>query len=350
MNINIKYLVMVATLVTSTFVVQAQDSVQKPIVLKVQHFQGPQSVEQTQMLGGWCESIAKDSKGRLQCQIYPSMQLGGKPNQLFDQAKDGVVDVVWTMAGYTPGRFTKTQVFELPFMMTEPIGTSRAAWNFVEKNAQDEYRGVKLLAVHVHGPGVIFSKNKPIETMQDFKGTKVRAPTANINKTLAQMGATPVGMPVPQVPEALSKGVIEAAVIPWQVAPSLKINELTQFASETDPNFPALYTAVFIMPMNKAKYDSLPDDLKAVIDKNSGQDLSVKFATIHTGEDKPSRQVFVNTAGYKINTIPASELLKWQAVTNQLDDVWVADVNKRGGNGKALLQEAKDMIKQNNPK
>ena len=350
MKFTVKHLALAITLGSSALIAQAQDSAQKPIVLKVHHFLGPQSIQHTQMMGDWCKAIAKDSNDRLQCQIFPAMQLGGTPPQLFDQAKDGVADVVWTVAGYTPGRFQKTQVFELPFMMTDPAGTSRAAWDFDQKNAQDEYKDVKLLAVHVQRPAVIFSKDKPIAKMEDFKGVKLRAPTANVTKMVGMMGATPVGMPVPQIPEALSKGVIEAAVIPWQVAPSLKVNELTKFATETDPKFPALYTTVFVVPMNKAKYDSLPADLKAVIDKNSGREYSATLAAQQSADDIPGRKIFVETPGYSINTIPAAELERWQKATSELDNAWIVDVDKRGGNGKALLQDAKELVQQNTPK
>jgi TRAP-type C4-dicarboxylate transport system substrate-binding protein len=102
------------------------------ITLKVHHFLGPQSIQHTKMLGDWCANIAKDSSNRLQCQIFPAMQLGGSPPQLFDQAKDGVADVVWTVAGYSAGRFPKSEIFELPFMMTNAESTSRAAWDFVQ--------------------------------------------------------------------------------------------------------------------------------------------------------------------------------------------------------------------------
>jgi len=319
---------------------------QAPIVLKVHHFLGPQSIQHTAMMGDWCKAIAKDSNNRLQCQIFPAMQLGGTPQQLFDQAKDGVADVVWTVAGYTPGRFLRSQVFELPFTMTDAAATSRAAWDFVQKHAQDEYRDVKLLAIHVHGPGVIYTKDRPVLKMEDFKGLKLRAPTANVTKMLSTMGATTVGMPVPQVPEALSKGVIDGAVIPYEVAPGLKVHELTKFASETDPKFPALYTTVFVVPMNKAKYDSLPADLKAVIDKNSGREFSATLAAQQSGNDVPGRKIFAATAGYTINTIPATELERWQKATATQDDEWAAEVDKRGMNGKAMLADARALIKQ----
>ena len=314
------------------------------ITLKVHHFLGPQSIQHTGMLGKWCENIAKDSNNRLQCQIYPAMQLGGKPPQLFDQAMNGVADVVWTVAGYSAGRFTKSQVFELPFMMTNAEATSRAAWDYVQKHAMDEYKGVKLLAVHVHGPGVIYTRDKPVLKMEDLKGLKMRGPTATVTSLLKSMGATPVGMPVPQVPEALSKGVIDGAVIPYEVAPGVKVNELTKFASETDKGSPALYTTFFAVPMNQSKYDSLPADLKAVIDKNSGRELSAFFGATQAGHDAVGREIFVKTPGYTINTIGKDELARWKKASDFLDDEWVTDVSKRGADGKTLLADARALI------
>jgi TRAP-type C4-dicarboxylate transport system substrate-binding protein len=342
MMFKLKYLACAAGMAFAMITAHAQ----APIVLKVQHFLSPQTIQHTAMLGDWCKAIESDSNGRLTCQIYPAMQLGGSPPQLFDQAKDGVADVVWTVAGYTPNRFARSQVFELPFMMTDAAVTSRAAWDFVQKHAMDEFREVKLLAVHVHGPGVIFTKDRPVLKMEDFSGLKLRAPTANITKMLSNMGATTVGMPVPQVPEALSRGVIDGAVIPYEVAPGLKVNELTKFASETDPNFPAMYTTVFVVPMNRARYDSLPADLKAVIDKNSGREWSAKLASQQAGNDVPGRRAFVGTPGYTINTIPVTELERWKKASENLADEWVADMNRRNLKGKAMLDDARALIQQ----
>lgn len=314
------------------------------ITLKVHHFLGPQSIQHTTMLKTWCDNIAKDSNNRLNCQIFPAMQLGGAPPQLYDQARDGVADVVWTVAGYSANRFVRSQVFELPFMMTNAGATSRAAWDFVQKYAMDEYKDVKLLAVHVHGPGVIFTRNKPVTKIEDLRGLKMRGPTATVTKMLANMGATPVGMPVPQVPEALSKGVIDGAVIPYEVAPGLKVNELTKYASETPKGAPALYTTFFVVPMNRARYDSLPPDLKAVIDKNSGRELSAFLGSTQEGNDVPGRKAFVETPGYTITQIPAAEMERWKKATDNLDDEWVTDMNKRGFNGKAMLEDALALV------
>jgi TRAP-type C4-dicarboxylate transport system substrate-binding protein len=334
----IKHTALAAGLLCSAWAAQAQT-----ITLKVQHFLNAQSIQHTVMLKTWCDNIAKDSNNRLNCQIYPSMQLGGTPAQLYDQARDGVADVVWTLPGYTAGRFPSMEVFELPFMMTNAEATSRAAWDYYEAHAKEEFKDVKMLAVHVHGPGNIFTAKKQIKTLADIKGLKLRAPTRLTTKLLATLGATPVGMPVPQVPDALSKGTIDGAVIPYEVAPGLKIDELAKFTAEPDRTAPALYTALFVVPMNKAKYDSLPADLKAVIDKNSGREFSAFLGKTQSGNDVPGKEKLI-AGGHQITVIQKAELEAWKKASSNIDEEWVADMNKRGLNGAALVKDAQSLI------
>lgn len=335
------------SLIAATVIAAAAAAHAETITLKVHHFLGPQSIQHTTMLGDWCKNIEKDSSGRLNCQIYPAMQLGGSPPQLFDQAKDGIADVVWTVAGYSGTRFSRMQVFELPFMMTNAEATSAAAWDYAQRYAQEEFKDVKLLAVHVHGPGIIFTKDAPITKLADFKGKKLRGPTKQITQMLKDLGATPVPMPVPAVPEALSKGVIDGAVIPYEVAPLLRVQELTNFTSEPDPSFNALYTTVFVVPMNKAKYDSLPKDLQAVIDKNSGRDYSAFLGKTQAGNDALGKKKFEAAANQTITIIPKSELENWKKATANLDAQWVKEMNGRGYKGQELLDSARKLISDN---
>jgi len=332
---------MAASVAGIAVAVQAQQ-----VTLKVHHFLSPTTFIQTGVFEPWCQKLAKESANRIKCQIYPAMQLGGTPPQLYDQAKDGVADVVWTVAGYSANRFPMSEVFELPFMMTNADATSRAAWDFVQAYAKDEFKDTHLLAVHVHVPGYLFTTKKQMNTQADFKGMKFRAPTRMTNKMLGLLGATPVGMPVPAVPDALSKGVIDGAVVPYQVVPSIKVNELVKFAAETDPNYNALYTTVFVVAMNKAKYEALPADLKKVIDANSGREFSASMGRIQEADDGPGR-VKVKQSGVAINVIGAAELDKWKKATNSLDDEWAAKMTKLGQDGPKLLQAARDLIKKN---
>ena len=194
----------------------------------------PQSNVWLTMHKPWMEKVEKESGGRIKFEGYPAMQLGGTPVQLYDQAKDGVVDIVWTLPGNTAGRFPRIEVFELPFMMNNAEATSKAYWEYVQTVAPDEFKDVQVLALHVHGPGMFHTKDKLIKTADDLRGMKVRGPTRQITKMLGYIGATPVGMPLPAIPDALSKGTIDGCVIPWEVVPSVKVHELTKFHSEFD--------------------------------------------------------------------------------------------------------------------
>ena len=311
------------------------------VVLKVHHFLPAGSYANSQFIQPWCDKIAKESAGKLKCQIYPSMQLGGTPPQLDDQARDGVVDVIWTLSGYTAGRFPLTEVFELPFMMQSPEATSKALWDYIQQHALQEYRGLHPIAFHVHGDGVFHMRDKPVRTMADLKGLKVRAPTRQTNKLLAALGATPVVMPVPQVSEAMAKGVIDGAVMPYEVVPSVKMQEIARFHSETDPAEPALYTSTFMFVMNKARYDGLAPELKKVIDANSGQAFSGHVGKVFLAADGEGRKL---TTRNTTNVIGKDELANWKKLAQPVVDQWVADVNAKGANGQQLLASARALI------
>ena len=311
------------------------------VTLKVHYFLPPTSFANTLFIQPWCDKIAKESNNRLKCQSYPSMQLGGTPPQLYDQVRDGVADVVWTLPGYTAGRFPSMEAFELPFMMQNPEATSKALWDYAQLHSQNEFKDVKPLAFHVHGDGVFHMTSKPVRTMADLKGLKLRAPTRQTNKFIAMLGATPVSMPVPQVGDAMSKGVIDGAVVPYEVVPSVKLQELAKFHSETDPAEPAFYTSTFIFAMNKAKYESLPADLKKVIDNNSGQALSGEIGKAFLRADGIGKRM-VNAA--TVNVIPAAELAQWKQLGNQLAADWVTEMNGKGLNGTKMLEDAKALI------
>ncbi len=317
---------------------------QQKVTLKFHTFMAPQSNVWKSMLLPWMEKVEKDSGGRIQFEKYPAMQLGGTPLQLYDQARDGVVDVVWTLQGNTPGRFPRYEVFELPFMMTDAEATSRAFWEYSQTCAQGEIKDTQLIAVNVHGPGMFHSREKPIRNVGDLKGMKVRGPTRTITRMLGALGATPVGMPLPQIPDAMSKGVIDAAVVPWEVTTAVKIDELAKHHSEFDPKVGGLYTTAFVIVMNKAKYDALPPDLKAVIDRNSGIEASAALGKAQQAGDAPARKVAAEERRNQIHTITGADIDGFRKAADLVDDEWVKDMDKRGHNGKQLLQCAKDLI------
>ena len=316
---------------------------QQSVTLKFHTFMAPQSNVWLSMHKPWMEKVEKDSGGRIKFEAYPAMQLGGTPVQLYDQARDGVVDVVWTLPGNTAGRFPRVEVFELPFIMNNAEATSKAYWEYIQTQAPDEFKETHVIALQVHGPGMFHSATKLIKSPADLKGMKVRGPTRQVTKLLAALGATPVGMPLPQIPDALSKGTIEGCVIPWEVVPSVKVHELTKFHTEFPATGPALYTTTFVMAMNKAKYESLSPELKKVIDANSGMATSAWLGKTQQGNDPTGRKA-ASDRGNTIHTLSSAEAQDFIKVSQAIDDEWVADISKRGFDGKKLLQSARDLI------
>jgi len=316
---------------------------QSTVTLKFHTFMAPMSNVWLNMHKAWMAKVEKESGGRIKFEAYPAMQLGGTPVQLYDQVKDGVVDVIWTLPGNTAGRFPRVEVFELPFMMTNAEATSRAYWEYVQTVAPDEFKDVQVLALQVHGPGVIHTAEKPVKSVADMKGLKMRAPTRQVTKLLSALGATPVGMPLPGIPDALSKGTINGAVIPWEVVPSVKVHELTKYHAEFDPAGGSLYTTTFVMAMNKAKYNSLPPDLKKIIDNNTGIDTSAWLGKVQQEGDIPGRKAAADR-GNSIFTVSAEESQEFRRKARSLEVEWVEDMNKRGFDGRKLLDTARALI------
>lgn len=312
------------------------------VKLKMHHFLPAPATVPSKFLVPWAEKVEADSGGRIKIDVFPSMQLGGKPPALIDQAREGVVDLVWTLPGYTPGRFPKTEVFELPFMPTNGEQTSKALWEYFEKHLVDEYSDYKIVAAWVHGPGLLHVKGDGVGKLEDMKGLKLRGPTRVINQLLSTLGAVPIGMPVPAVPEALSKGVIDGTVIPWEVTKTLRVAELvnthTQFSGDR-----ALYTATFVLAMNRARYDSLPDDLKAVIDANSGLAVSGEAGRVMDAGDPPARQVAIDRKN-KIVTLDDAETARWREAAKSVENDWIAEMTAKGLAAAELVADAKALV------
>ncbi|MBT6189116.1 MAG: TRAP transporter substrate-binding protein [Tateyamaria sp.] len=311
------------------------------VTLSLHQFLPAQANVPKLVLDVWADNVEAASNGRIEINRYPSMQLGGRPPELMDQAIDGVADIVWTVVGYTPGRYPSTEVFELPFMMTNARAMSSAYWQMYEKHMKDtEFKDVHILGTWVHGPGMIHV-NTEVKIPADMEGLKIRGGSRTVNALLAKMGATPVGMPVPAVPEGLSKGVIDGTTIPWEVTGALKVPELVNNHTEFEGN--ALYVLTFVLAMNKDRYESLPADLQKVIDENSGLEFSVFAGGTQADADGPSRQAAVDR-GNNIVTVSGSDLDAWRAVSQPIFAEWVADMESKGIDGQALIDEARALM------
>jgi TRAP-type transport system periplasmic protein len=312
------------------------------VTLKLHHILPPQANVPTNFLTPWANEIMEASENRIEIQLFPAMQLGGTPPQLYDQVRDGVVELGWTLAGYTPGRFPRLEAFDLPFVGARTgVVNSQAIQEFAEKHAAEEFPDTQPLVIWGQDHGVIHAK-KQISTMADLAGAKIRSPTRLCGLALEALGATGVSMPVPQVPEALSQGVIDGCVVPWEVVPAIKVHELTGFHTEI-PGTPTLYTTAFLLVMNKAAYEGLADDLKQVVMEKSGQ-YGAKMAGAAFDNMNDTVKAMATERGNTIVSLAEDEKARWVKATQPVIDTWVEESKDKGLDGKALLEEARALI------
>jgi len=339
MTISLKTVALSAVLATAT----ATSALAQDITLRFQHFVSPLSSNPTYFMAPWAEKIGKDSGGRIKVELFPAMQLGGRAPDQYDLIRDGVIDGGWVIPGYQPGRFPEAEAMELPFLVTKSgEEASKAAWVFTQKYLMDDFADVHLIAAHMHGPGIVHKKGPALASANDLKGLKLRGPSRPATLLLDKLGAVPVGLPVPAFPEALAKGVLDGGVITWEMAPSLKLNELTD--SHTDvAGDKSLYNLYFIWAMNKAKYESLPDDLKAVIDANSGFATSAMAGHAHDTGDVEGKQLMADD-GNEIATLSEEETARIRVLGDEVIAEWIADMNSKGLDGAALVEDARAAV------
>jgi TRAP-type C4-dicarboxylate transport system substrate-binding protein len=313
------------------------------VTLRLHHFLPAVSNVHRHFLMPWTQKIAAETQNRLRIQIFPSMQLGGAPPQLYDQARDGVADIIWTLPGNTPGRFPKIEVFELPFIANQlALPNARACWEFYEAHLRDEFREVHPITVWAHDGGTIHA-NKEVTRLEDLRGLKLRFPTRQAGEGLRALGAAPIGMPVPQVPEALSQRVIDGAVVPWEVVPSIRLQELVRHHTEI-PGTPTFYSTTFILAMNPAKYAGLPAELKQVLDANSGMPAAEMAARVWDEQGPQVRAMVERRRDNRIVQITEAEKQRWVAACRPVTDNWVAAMRERNVDGAALLADAQRLI------
>ena len=229
---------------------------------KLHHLLPAKAPAHTKMLEPWVKQVEANAGGRVKIEIFPAMTLGGKPPELVSQARDGVVDIVWTVNGYTPGLFPATEVFELPGVYKNDVRAANLAMcAMFDEDLRGEYKGLEVMWLHVHAGQAIMMVDAPVRSPADLAGKKMRIPTRTGAWVIETLGASPLATPVPEVPQALSKKTIDGTLLPWEIVPPLKLqNQINYFIEGHDKT--RLGTTSFQVSMNKARWDGLPDDIK----------------------------------------------------------------------------------------
>ncbi|MGI3186808.1 TRAP transporter substrate-binding protein [Nioella aestuarii] len=313
---------------------------------RLHHLLSAQAPAHTQMLEPWAARVEELSGGQVDIEIFPAMTLGGRPPELISQARDGVVDLVWTVNGYTPGLFPRTEVFELPFVyVNDPVATNLAMYDMFESDLRQEYQGVEVMFLHVHAGQGIHMVEREVRSPADMEGLRMRIPTRTGAWIIEALGATPVAMPVPELPQALQTGVVDGAFIPWEIIPPLRIQEQTEYQIE-GADMARFGTTTFQVSMNADRWNSLPEDIQAAFREASNREWWGQVGEIWRASDDFGINMAVN-AGNTHVTLTEDETAAFQAALEPVVDRWIEEVGGMGIDGAALVEQARAAIAAN---
>ncbi|MEO1292052.1 MAG: TRAP transporter substrate-binding protein [Pseudomonadota bacterium] len=312
------------------------------VTLTVHHFLSPKSTAHTKLIMPWAERLESQSGGRIKVEVFPSMAMGGKPPELYRQVRDGAADAVWTLIGYTPGVFPRSEVFELP---TVHRGSAEATTKAIQDRFDliaDDYDDIHPLLVHVHAGNALHMVGRSVTGPADLDGLKLRTPSRTGAWLIDAYGADPVGMPVPALPQALAKGVVDGALVPFEIVPPLKLHELTQNSVE-GADGGRFGTSVFLFAMNKDRYEALPEDLKTVIDANAGAALAAQIGDAWDAAEAPGKALQEKSGG-SVDGLSAETMAAFDAIGEQVAIRWAEEASANGLDGAALVEGAKAAV------
>jgi len=310
---------------------------------KLHHLLPAQAPAQTQMLEPWARAVEENSGGRVSIEIFPSMSLGGTPPELVQQARDGVVDLIWTVNGYTPGVFVRTEVFELPFIHTNDArATNLAMQEMFADDLADEFDGLEVMFLHVHAGHGFQMVDKLVRSPADVAGTKLRTPSRTGAWIIEALGAAPAAMPVPELPPSLAKKVVDGALIPWEIIPPLKLQDQTQYQIEGADNT-RFGTITFQVSMNKDRWDSLPPDIQQAFRDASGPEWWGKVGDIWVATEEVGIKVATD-AGNEHIVLTEEETEAFREALEPVVARWIEEVNGQGIDGAALVDKARRLI------
>lgn len=311
--------------------------------LVVHHLHSPKAPTHQKFLLPWAKQLEKMSNGRLKVEVFPSMTLGGKPTELYKQARDGVADITWTLAGYTPGVFPRTEVFELPTVhQGSSVDTSVAIKENIDL-IKDDFTDVKLLMAYVHAGNSIHTVNKNITSASDLNGLKLRTPSRTGGWLIEELMAEPVGMPLPTLPQSLSKNAVDGALIPFEVFPAFKFHQLTRYSTigYSEKRFG---TSVFLLLMNQDKFKSLPKDLQDIIEKSLDIEMVKQVGQLWMDFEKPGIKMQKKSLDSKVSILSKEAMKDFDEAGERVVQRWISEVSEKGIDGKKLVDKARDAI------
>lgn len=305
----------------------------KTIQLKFAHFMSPKHIQHRTSFAPFAKDVEEITGGKVKIKIYPGGALG-KPKQLPDAVKSGITDIAFIIPAYTTGRFPYLSVMDLPFLNSSAYQTTQVLYDLYDQYFSKDFKDYKLLWVFSCGPGVFHSVTKPMNTLDDIKGMKMRAPSSMMVKAFKMMGANPVGMPISKLTMSLQKKVIDGMLTPYSAVKDFRLFDLIKYITEIE-----MYTMPFAVVMNKQKWNSLPDFAKKAIEEAGGKEEGLQAAVNYDNHDANTLQEIYQRKKIQVFKPKWFEKRRFQMKLQPLADNWVKAMSKKGMPAKALLDD-----------
>jgi len=318
-----------AVLLAAAIPAQAQE-------LRLSTFVPPVHIIYREIITPWAQDVAKATNGQVKVTLYPSMQLGGKPPELFRQAVDGVVDLVFTLPGYTSPAFPRVGIIELPGLKPDGFAATDMMWDLLDPYLLPEFQGTKVIALWgAEDAGLMTRTNKAYRSLDDLKGLRLRAPSAAQAKQIQYMGAVPIAAPITEVYPGLERGTMDGAMVPFTTILDFRLGEVAKGFTISGPIFGR---SVFLIAMNQKKFDSLSPSAREAIDKLSGRGLSRKATDVYI---KRAAQAVESVRG-KADVVELSkrEQDRISKVLRPIIDEWIKESEAKGIPAKDMLRRA----------
>ena len=302
-----------------------------PITLKFNSPAPPPSFLHNNVFRPWIAKVEKASKGTLKIQLFVGGTLGNfKVN--YDRVVDGVADIGFILNAFTGGKFKKLDVAELPFQSKNSTEAAYSLWKLYASGiANDEFDKVKPLAIWTFPNAALHTKKK-ITSLADLKGMRIATSNVSTSQIVKLLGAVPVTFTPPDTYETIRRGIAGGALMPFTGMRIFKINEVTSHHLD-EP----LGAATALMFINKKKYDSLPPEAKAALDKYSYLPLSEITGKATDAYWNSARAMVAKST----NELSPEQEKKWEEVTKPVIADWV----KKTPDGAKLLKLFQDGIK-----
>lgn len=302
--------------------------------LKLTSFVPPTHVIWADVLMPWAKELESKSGGKITVRGFPSMQLGGKPPELYRQVVQGIADLTFTLPGYTSGDFPMMALTELPGTAKDAEDGTRKLWKNFDQFLARDFKDTKVLMLWNSDSAGLMCREKPVRTWEDVKGMKIRTPSAAQAAQIAAMGATPIPMPITQVYNSLERGVIDAAMVPASVGLDFKVIEVAKYYTYNAP----LGHSPFLVAMNKQRYDGLPADVKKAIDDSTGLQLSLKGAAIYDKQNQATLAAVKKDSNKELILLSDAENKRWRDSFKSLIQAEADKADKAGLPGAGLVK------------